>query len=202
MPDRDVPPSALEEQLLRQLGERMRRARRNRDQSSVALAKACSISRTTLHAVESGSASVSLGTWVRVMKELGLVADLALLATGEGANAARSLVKGHAAADLQSLLMHEEAVRLIGEDPGVLDRAKATLKRWLERGDERSRPLWNEWKKLLDRGDLGPAIEDSERGRQLRQSSPLATLLPPETRAGIVRQVRALKQDLHAPLRS
>jgi transcriptional regulator with XRE-family HTH domain len=199
MPAHSSLDSALEEQLLLQLGERLRQARMARKLSTVVLAQSCSISRTTLHAVEAGSASVNLGTYVRVMRELGLLADLALLATGQAARTGRTILEGHAAADTQSLLMHEEAVRLVNEDPRLLERARATLSRWLAHGDTRSRPLWLQWQALLDQGTLAPAVEDSERGRQLRQASPLTTLLSPEVRAGITKQVRALKHRLYAP---
>ena len=76
-PDLD---SLLETQLLFQLGDRLRRARKARRLSSVALAEKLGISRVTLAAVEAGSPSTAMGTYIRVLAALGMVGDLALLA--------------------------------------------------------------------------------------------------------------------------
>ena len=42
------------------------------------------------------------------------------------------------------------------------------------------------------------AVEDSELANQLRQASPMASLLPSNVRFEIIRQVRALKDQQHA----
>jgi transcriptional regulator with XRE-family HTH domain len=209
---------ALERQLLLQLGERLKHARRSRGLSSAALAGEIGISRTTLQAVEAGEASPAIGTYVRVMSSLGLVGDLALLATGEFTSASTPtalatrappasrgasavLEEGlHAPQDLQSLLLHKEAVKLIKQDPSLVDRARQTLHRWRARGASHSLPLWDEWERILDRGDWRRAVANTQRGRQLRQASPLPTLLPDEVRRRVLAEVRALRP--HASARS
>lgn len=195
MPTPSEPGSALERQLLLQLGERLKRARLSRGISSVTLAQRVGISRTTLHDVECGETSPAMGTYVRVLSALGMAGDLALVATGESATrtvATRVQPGRHGPQDLQSLLLHEEAVRLIRQDSSRVARASATLERWRARGDVNTMPLWDEWARILQRGDWAKALANTQRGRQLRQASPLATLLPQATRLRILSEVKAL----------
>ena len=70
-----------------QLGERLGRVRKQRGVSAAALALELDISRNTLKAAESGDPSVTMGTYLRILSSLGLVQDLALVATGRGATA-------------------------------------------------------------------------------------------------------------------
>ncbi|RZI72726.1 MAG: XRE family transcriptional regulator [Pseudomonas sp.] len=81
--------SALERQLLIQLGGRLRAARTHRGWTASQVADRAEISRTTLHAVESGAASPAIGTYLKVLGVLGLAGDLALVATGEGTTGER-----------------------------------------------------------------------------------------------------------------
>jgi len=99
----------------------------------------------------------------------------------------------HAPQDYKSLLMHLAAVRLLQERPELVPQLQATLERWLSASDERSRPLFEQWRQILAKEDWATALEDSEAGRQRRQASPLATVLPHETRLGIIAAVRKLK---------
>ena len=82
--------SALERQLLIQLGGRLRAARALRGWTASQVADRAGISRTTLSAVESGAPSPAIGTYLKVLGVLGVAGDLALVATGEGANVPRS----------------------------------------------------------------------------------------------------------------
>ena len=190
----------VEKQLLIQLGERIRRARLAQQVSAVDLAKRLGMSRSTLHAAESGVPSVTIGTYVRVLGALGFSADLALVGTGESVqllDAHRSAPDlprhSHIPQDLQGLLMHREAVRLIRAAPGLAERAKSTLARWRDSGDERTRPLWDEWVRILDQRNWKLALQETERGAQLRQASPLTTLLPQDVRMSILRKGRAMQ---------
>ena len=74
--------SVLQRQLLLQFGDRLRRLRKARKLSTVEMAKRVGISRTTLSAVEAGDPAPSIGTYLRVMAELGIGADMALLYGG------------------------------------------------------------------------------------------------------------------------
>lgn len=105
-------------------------------------------------------------------------------------------MSNHAPQDYQSLLMHQEAVRLVELDPSLAQRALATLQRWMQaQGEAGTLPLWREWQQIISRGEWVRALEQSERGNELRQASPMATLLPEETRLRIIREVRTLKTE-------
>ena len=166
--------SALERQLLLQLGDRLKRARQSRGLSSVEVARQVGISRTTLMAVESGEPSPAMGTYLRVMSMLGMVADLALLATGEsvGHPLKVGIESGrHNPQDLQSLLLHKEAVKLIQRDPSLAERARSTLERWRAKGDAHSMPLWDEWERILQRADWAKALANTQRGNPRGQQA-------------------------------
>lgn len=196
-PDRDP----LERQLLAQLGERLKSARETRGTSAAELARQVGISRTTLQAVERGLPSPSMGTYLSVMAALGLAADVALLATGEADTVEPAPPKNlaqHAAQDYQSLLMHVAAVRMLKQNPRLVDRALTTLERWRETADPHSYPLLDQWGRILETREWRIAVAPDERGNQLRQASPLATLLPQQKRLAIIRRVKALKRSTHA----
>jgi len=42
----------------------------------------------------------------------------------------------------------------------------------------RSEPLRDEWQRIIAERDWKLALEESDRGQQLRQASPMASLLP------------------------
>ena len=205
--------SVLDRQLLLQLGERLKRVRRQKGLSSTALAGLVGISRTTLAAIESGDPSPSMGNYVRVMSALGVSADLALLASDalqitpgvedgprkRPAPAVSVLVRAdgsHDAQDLQSLMLHKEAIKLMRSDPKLIDQALATLEEWRSSGSSHSRFLWDEWSVILHRRDWRRALSTSRRGRELRQASPLPTILPASIRAAVLEQVSALKKGV------
>lgn len=76
--------------------------------------------------------------------------------------------------------MHVLAARRIAAEPRLLERARETVQRWLERYGERAPAALREWQALLQRPwqeVAARATELSEDGARLRQSSPLATLL-------------------------
>ena len=85
MPSHVISNSALERQLLVQLGGRLRAARVHQGWTASQMAERVGISRTTLASVEAGAASPAIGTYLKVLGVLGLAGDLALVATGEGA---------------------------------------------------------------------------------------------------------------------
>ncbi|MEY4563365.1 MAG: hypothetical protein RLZZ618_2642 [Pseudomonadota bacterium] len=187
-------------QLLTQLGGRLKRAREARGLSAAELARQVGISRTTLQAVERGLPSPSMGTYMAVLSVLGFAADMTLLATGESDTmepVAPAEFSHHAAQDYQSLLMHVAAVRMLKLDARLVGRATTTLARWRETSDPRSQPLFDEWARILRERAWHLAVAPDERGNQLRQASPLSTLLPEEERLAIIRRVKALKQAGH-----
>lgn len=205
--------SVLDRQLLLQLGDRLKRIRRQKGLSSAALANLVGISRTTVAAIESGDLSPSIGNYVRVMSALKVSADLALLASDSlrpnqsasskpmqprppAVSVTAKADGSHDAQDLQSLMLHEEAIRLMRSDPKLIDQAIETLERWRRSGASHSSFLWDEWSVILHRREWHRALSTSRRGRELRQASPLPTVLPAHVRAAILEQVSALKRGV------
>ncbi len=207
--------AVLERQLLLQLGDRLKRLRKTQGLGTVEMAKRVGISRTTLSAVEAGDPAPSIGTYLRVMSALGVAGELALLAgdalqpAPAGSAAARSrrskpvvqvLVSAdesrHQVQDLQSLALHEEAVRLVRADPALRRAAKDTLDRWLQAGNSRSNGLWLEWRDILRDGTWRKVLGRTRRAQELRQASPLVTVLPEQARQSVLAQVSNLKKGI------
>jgi transcriptional regulator with XRE-family HTH domain len=207
--------AVLDRQLLLQLGDRLKHLRKAKGLGTVEMAARVGVTRNTLRAVESGDPAPSIGTYLRVMSVLGVSGELALLAgdmlqpAPPGSAAAQSrrgrpvvqvLVSAegdhHRVQDLQSLALHEEAVRLAITDPDLVQQALDTVDRWLKTGDSRSSGLWREWQEILRKGMWRKVLGRTRRAQELRQASPLATVLPDNVRQGILAQVRGLKKGI------
>lgn len=186
--------SGFERHLLAQLGARLRDARLSRGVAARSLARQLGVSRTTLNAVEVGRASVTMGTYLRVMSALGLAADLVLLATGVS-NPPNALGEHtgeppdlHRRQDLRSLALHQEAVKVLRGHPERAQRALQVLARWEGSADPHSQPLREEWRRIITGRLWKLAVEESEQGRQLRQASPLGFVLDDSVRSEILRR--------------
>lgn len=205
----------LERQLLLQLGDRLKRLRKAQGLGTVELSAMAGLTRTTLRSIESGDPSPSMGAYLRVMTALGVSGELALLAgdsvqaAPKSSAAARSRRRApvvqvqvsvddaeHRLQDLQSLALHEAAIRAVKEDPKLLIKAQQTLQRWIASGDSRSVTLWREWEQILTLGSWRKALGRSTHAQQLRQSSPLVTILPEEIRTSILKQISSLKKGV------
>lgn len=66
--------------LLGELGENIKLARLRRKLSTAQISERANISRPTLHSIEKGSESVSIGLYLQVLVVLGLEKDLLLVA--------------------------------------------------------------------------------------------------------------------------
>lgn len=205
--------SLLERQLLLQLSDRLKRLRQEKGIGTVEMANRVGVSRSTLSAVEAGDPGTAIGTYLRVMAVLGVSGELALLAgdalrpAPSGSAAARSkrrkpvvqvLVSAdesqHQIQDLQSIALHEEAVRAVQRNPALLDKAKATLQLWLDtKPASRSASLWEEWRNILQGRNWRKVLGRTRRAQELRQASPLATVLPEAVRQNILTAVADLK---------
>lgn len=100
----------------------------------------------------------------------------------------------HRVAEARSLAMHVVAAQLIDADATLLARARATVDRWLDRQGEHPPAALVEWQALLARPwpeVAGRVTALTEDGARLRQSSPLATLLPAPVRRRIHDAFRA-----------
>jgi DNA-binding XRE family transcriptional regulator len=205
--------SVLDLQLLHQLGDRIKRMRKMRGLGTVAMAQQVGMSRTTLYAVEAGDPNVSMGSYLRVMACLGMSGELAMVASDvmqaaqAGTAAGRSHrprptvqvtvstdTTRHQVQDLQSLALHGAAVRLVKADSMLRDQASRVVQKWLnDDPTSRSAPLWQEWQTILKAGTFRRASGRSVHAQQLRQASPLTTILPPEMRLSILQEVSQLK---------
>lgn len=66
--------------IIAELGENIKLARLRRKLSSEQVAERANISRPTLHSIEKGAASVSIGSYLQVLTVLGLEKDFLLVA--------------------------------------------------------------------------------------------------------------------------
>ena len=96
----------------------------------------------------------------------------------------------HRRQDLRSLALHEQAVRILREHPDKAARALEVLARWEAKGDVHCQPLWDEWRRIIESSLWHVAVEDSDRGQQLRQASPLGFVLTEAERAEIFERFR------------
>lgn len=210
------PLTVLDCHLLQQLGERLRRRRNASGLSMVEMAKRAGISRMTLGAVEAGDPSATMGSYLRVMSVLGLSGEMALVASdvlsptaappsGIRSRRARTTVQviisadetRHQTQDQQSLALHRQAVRAVKQDPALLDQAITTLERWLAATpDSRSASLWHEWGQILKDRSWRKILSSNQRGQQLRQASPLVTVLSKEVRLEVLSQMKTLRQGI------
>lgn len=207
--------TVLERQLLLQLGDRLKRLRKAQRIGTVEMAARAGITRNTLRSVEAGDPTPSIGKYLRVMSVLGVSGELALLAGDTmqpapvDSAAARSrrtapVVQVHVSADnakhilqdLQSMALNEEAVRLVKANPALIKLAQDIAKRWLATNDSRSASLWREWLNILDAGSWRKALGRTRHAQQLRQASPLVTILPEEARQRILKEVSNLKKGI------
>lgn len=97
----------------------------------------------------------------------------------------------HTKQDRQSLMLHMEAVKMLEADPSLAIQALATLAHWEKFVSIHSKPLRDRWVEIIIKKDWALALEQSERGNQLRQASPLATLLPEAVRIAILQSMRS-----------
>jgi len=208
--------SILDQQLLHQLGDRLRRQRKERALGTVAMAELAGISRPTLRAVETGDPNTSIGVYLRVMSALGLSGELALLASdaltpsasntaAAGSRRAQPVLRITVSADrsssdlhdLQSLALHRAAFELMKKDDELRMRALATVRSWQQKNpNSRSTPLWSEWERLLTGKTISRVLARSARAQQLRQASPLPTILPSNLSQSILDEVSQLTRGI------
>jgi hypothetical protein len=96
----------------------------------------------------------------------------------------------HRRQDLRSLALHEDAVRVLQAHPERAERALQVLEQWETAADPASKPLRDEWRRIIENRLWSLAVEDSARGQQLRQASPLGFVLDEATRRAILERYR------------
>ena len=91
---------------------------------------------------------------------------------------------------------HPAAVDLVRSDETLIQRALDLLTRWDTHWSVRSKPLRDEWVRILRERDWVTALGANERGNQLRQASPVSCVLPTERRLGIIRATATHRDQL------
>lgn len=175
-------------------GRLVRQAREAEGLIQRQLAKEACVSLATLRRIEHGDPDVTQNSRHRVLTQLPAWAH----------GASGSLLREHDIQDIQSLLLHRVAVRLILAHPPLAHKALQTVCKWLsDNPDSRTAPLWLQWQTFLE----ARASESGGSGvrrawdkvfaikwQQMRQASPLPTVLPPEIRAAVLKVVRDWKR--------
>lgn len=99
----------------------------------------------------------------------------------------------HQLIDLRSLDLHRLIAAKIRADPGLFEKARATLARHRRIVGANCQPYLLEWERVFSEGmeaTLALATEDSERGAAMRQSAPFAGILSNKERWTFLRNWR------------
>ena len=176
------------------VGCHVREARKAEGFTQRQLAKEACISPATLRRVEQGEPGITQDTRHRVLTLLPALAH----------GVSGSLAHGHHIQDIQSLLLHRAAVRLILVNPLLVHKALQTIHNWLSNSPaSRTAPLWLQWQTFLEARTSESGGMGSRRAwdqvfavkwQQMRQASPLPGLLPQEVRAAVLEVVRDWKR--------
>ena len=196
--------SVKDDLLLQALGQRLKQCRLEQRIGTVDLASRTGISRNTLRCIERGDASTAIGTYLRVMSALGVGVTFHLKATAAGEDSTpdsdphapplAAKRSAHYLQDIQSLALHREAVRRAKNNPALVTQAVDVLTRWLATSTPRTAPLWLEWQHILETRAWRKVLASTDRAQQLRQASPLLTILEPPARQAILTQVADLRK--------
>ena len=93
----------------------------------------------------------------------------------------------HNLSDEQSLRLTRAALEGLRTRPETLRDVMATLDHWDRVAPLDSKPLRDQWRHILASGDWSVLLDTGQRGRQLRQASPLGKALDPLQRLAIIR---------------
>ena len=93
----------------------------------------------------------------------------------------------HQTSDRQSLLLTQAAIQSLVLSPALVDAVVSTLDHWDAVAPKASKPLRDEWREIIARREWQRALDPGERGRQLRQASPLGKAIDPAKRLAIIR---------------
>jgi len=101
------------------------------------------------------------------------------------------LMSKHQQIDLRSLAMDQSTAQRLLANPALVERALATLDRWLKTCSPRVRPVLMEWQALLQQPlpeVISVLLSTDPRATRLRQSSPFAGLLTVSERTDILKR--------------
>jgi hypothetical protein len=100
-------------------------------------------------------------------------------------------MRSHEWIDERSLALDLAIAEKLRAEPGLLDRARTTLDRWLEQRQPAVPSALLEWREVLSRWPFARILDllasSDENTRRLRQSSPFCGILSPEERLAILK---------------
>lgn len=100
-------------------------------------------------------------------------------------------MKSHRLIDQRSLAFDRLIASRLRENPALVQKAHANLKRWLKTASPGARQTLREWQSVLD-GPLEALLavleSDDERATRLRQSSPFCGVLSAAERLDLLKQ--------------
>ena len=102
----------------------------------------------------------------------------------------------HATADAQSLALTQAAIANLRARPELIADVLRTLDHWDRVAPEASKPLRDEWRRILLEQDWERALAVDSRGQQLRQASPLGAALSRGERLTIIRRCKGPKSGI------
>jgi transcriptional regulator with XRE-family HTH domain len=155
----------------------VRRLRGMAGVTQAVLASAAGTSQPTVAAYEAGRKSPTLATLRRLAESVGVTMSIEFHA-------------GLTREERRSLFLHRAIAERLASDPErVLERARATLRRMLERRSPAG-PLLVEWTQLLQRPTaelIEVLIDPAPHARELRHVTPFAGVFSARERAAIYR---------------
>jgi len=108
----------------------------------------------------------------------------------------RSSTRRHDWIDERSRGLHEAVAEKIRRNPELLHVPLENVERWSNTGNEATKPLFLEWKRIIQTWPLEKLLaflsERSERANQLRQASPFTGILSRQERNEIFQRYETL----------
>ena len=84
------------------------------------------------------------------------------------------------------LEIHQEAVRLLEVNPALSAIPLEVMQRWSDKSRLSSHPRLQQWKDLIRKSQWTQFLADTDAGDELRRGSPVAFVVPAETRLRIL----------------
>lgn len=99
-------------------------------------------------------------------------------------------MRSHQLIDARSLALHRAVAAKLRRDHTLFEHAQLTLQRWRGTVSPSAQPYLEEWERLMAQGleaTLAVALDDSEHGAALRQSSPFTSVLTNKERFALLK---------------
>lgn len=108
-------------------------------------------------------------------------------------------MRTHQLIDARSLALHHAVATKLRRDHGLFEHAQQTLQHWRRTVSPSAQPYLEEWERLMAQGleaTLAVALDDSERGAALRQSSPFTSVLTNKERFAFLKDWNQRQEPL------